>query len=306
VKKFCVYVHIFPNGKKYIGITSKNPKTRWQNGTGYYKDHQPVMFNAIQKFGWENVAHEILFDGLTFEEASLKEQELIVYYKTNCRKYGNNYGYNMTDGGEGTLGHEAGEKVKQGNRQRLLGKKGKDCPNSRPVICDKIEYESLTIFKEKNGFPKGNITGWLSGKFGMPKYWYDKQLHYKDTDFSLIKCSDIDSRKIIINDITFDNLKQASEYLNISGASLCYYLSGKKKLPANILKYNIRYEGEEYHKFNITQPKAKKIEYDEKIFNTQKELAYFLGEKPATLNAWLKGKNPIPEKYKKKGLKSIE
>lgn len=31
-KKFCVYKHVFPNGKLYFGITSKAPNKRWQNG----------------------------------------------------------------------------------------------------------------------------------------------------------------------------------------------------------------------------------------------------------------------------------
>lgn len=31
----------------------------------------------------------------------------------------------------------------------MLGKTGKECPNSRPVICDGVEYESLTDFKIK-------------------------------------------------------------------------------------------------------------------------------------------------------------
>lgn len=34
-KNFCVYEHLFPNGKRYIGITSKNPKARWENGNGH-------------------------------------------------------------------------------------------------------------------------------------------------------------------------------------------------------------------------------------------------------------------------------
>ena len=33
---YSVYEHICPNGKRYIGITSRNPKLRWgKNGIGY-------------------------------------------------------------------------------------------------------------------------------------------------------------------------------------------------------------------------------------------------------------------------------
>ena len=110
-KKFCVYVHIFPNGKKYIGITCKRPNDRWESGNGY-KEGSP-MRNAINKYGWDNIEHVILFEGLTQEEACNKEIELIAEYKTNIHKYGNKYGYNMTDGGEGTFGHKVSEENKE-------------------------------------------------------------------------------------------------------------------------------------------------------------------------------------------------
>lgn len=137
------------------------------------------MYNAILKYGWENIEHNILFENLTQEEAQEKEKELIAQYKTNIRRYGDDFGYNLTDGGEGTLGHFVPESLKQKSKDRLLGKTGKDCPNSRPVICDGIEYESLTDFKQKNNYPKGNLTGWLNGKVEMPKYWYDKNFIIK-------------------------------------------------------------------------------------------------------------------------------
>lgn len=34
-RRFCVYKHLFPNGKCYIGITSMSPNKRWNNGHGY-------------------------------------------------------------------------------------------------------------------------------------------------------------------------------------------------------------------------------------------------------------------------------
>jgi len=93
---YSLYIHTFPNGKRYVGITSaKDPSKRWSNGKGY-KD-QPFIWNAIQKYGWENVIHEIRLTGLTREEACKREQFYISLFRSNDPKNG----YNMTKGGEG-------------------------------------------------------------------------------------------------------------------------------------------------------------------------------------------------------------
>lgn len=70
-----VYCHISPNNKVYIGITQQEPKQRWQGGKGY-KENQ-YFYRAIQKYGWDNFQHEILFENLTKQEAEKKEIELI-------------------------------------------------------------------------------------------------------------------------------------------------------------------------------------------------------------------------------------
>lgn len=67
---YCVYKHTSPSGKVYIGQTSINPLDRWQNGKGYKKQ---AFYNAIKKYGWENIKHEILYDNLTKEEATKKK-----------------------------------------------------------------------------------------------------------------------------------------------------------------------------------------------------------------------------------------
>ena len=82
-KNYCVYKHTNKiNGKVYIGLTGRKPEYRWDNGKGYYKNGQSKMYNAIQKYGWENVKHEIVFENLTKKDACLKEQELISKYHT--------------------------------------------------------------------------------------------------------------------------------------------------------------------------------------------------------------------------------
>lgn len=221
MKKYIVYMHIFPNDKKYIGITCKKPNARWEGGSGYNESHQPIMYNAIQKYGWENVQHKILYQNLTFEEASNIEKELIKKYKTNCRRYGNDYGYNMTDGGEGTTGHIVSAEGRRKMSEAKLGKTGELCPNSRPVVCDGVRYASLTEFRQKNNV-KGAIYCWLNGTKGMPIEWYERGLHYEDSNMSKIRCQGQSwSNQIMYDGRIFNSQRELADYIGISPACLC-------------------------------------------------------------------------------------
>lgn len=100
---YTVYMHIAPNGKKYIGITCQDPSRRWRNGSGYKKNRH--FFAAINKFGWKNIRHEVLFEGLTEAEAKEREIEMIAFFRSNDPKYG----YNITAGGDGNYQNLTGE-----------------------------------------------------------------------------------------------------------------------------------------------------------------------------------------------------
>ena len=117
-KNYYVYKHTFPNNKVYIGITQQEPEKRWKNGLGY-DAHQTLMKRAIKKYGWQNIKHEILYKNLNKNEACNKEIELIALYdSTNKQK-----GYNVSQGGEGTIGVKPTEESKEKNRIAHLGKK---------------------------------------------------------------------------------------------------------------------------------------------------------------------------------------
>ena len=94
-KIYYIYRHIAPNNKSYIGMTKQEPKRRWQSGEGY--NTQRLFYHAIEKYGWDNFSHEILEDNLTHDEACEREQYYINYYKSNQEEYG----YNVTSGGDG-------------------------------------------------------------------------------------------------------------------------------------------------------------------------------------------------------------
>lgn len=116
---YIVYVHISPSNKLYIGITSKTLDERAKKGRNYQGQY---FSRAIQKYGWDNIQHIVLLEGLSKEVACECEKYLIAKYQTNNSKYG----YNLTMGGDGTLGKKLSEeskrKIGDGNRGKIHSK----------------------------------------------------------------------------------------------------------------------------------------------------------------------------------------
>lgn len=96
---YSVYKHTTPSGKVYIGITSKPVEERWLNGRGYAKNEH--FWNAIKKYGWDNIEHQVLVSGLSKDEASEVEKMYIALYRSHEIKHG----YNLTEGGETGIVH---------------------------------------------------------------------------------------------------------------------------------------------------------------------------------------------------------
>lgn len=94
MKEYYIYVHRCKlNGKVYVGQTCQNPSRRWRKGEGY--KGCSYFYNAIQKYGWDNFEHKIIEEGLTEEEANIREKFWIkIFDSTNQNK-----GYNLKSGG---------------------------------------------------------------------------------------------------------------------------------------------------------------------------------------------------------------
>ena len=131
---YTVYRHIAPNDKVYIGITSRDVERRWQGGRNYKSS--PHFDNAIKKYGWDNIKHEILFEGLTREDAEKKEIELIARYKSNNPLYG----YNIEKGGnaQGKTSDETRSKISKALKGRKYAKR-------RPHTEDEKRRVSLKL-----------------------------------------------------------------------------------------------------------------------------------------------------------------
>lgn len=97
-KKWIVYKHTSPSGKVYVGITSKkDPRDRWGYGGCMYK-YNVLFWKAIQKYGWDNIKHEVICENMEEMDAKNMEIELIAQYKSIGMSY------NLSDGGDGVTG----------------------------------------------------------------------------------------------------------------------------------------------------------------------------------------------------------
>ena len=215
MKEFIVYMHENKiNHKKYIGITCQKPTQRWRGGKGYKIG---LFKKAIDKYGWNNFNHFVLFEHLSKEDACQKERELIEQYKT----MNNNYGYNLCEGGNLTLGYHHTEKSKEkmstarkgmyiGEKNPMYGKSGIFAPMYGKHLT---EEHKRKISEAKKGNKKP-----YQEKLG-------KKIDQYDINGNFIK--------------TWNSISCAEQELNLKGTHISRVCRGKRKTTGGyVFKYH--------------------------------------------------------------------
>lgn len=108
------------NGKMYIGFDSDYPS---RIKSHYYVHRSKIcpdypFYNALKKYGWDNFQCEILYQSCDLEH-TLDKMENFFIKENNSHTTQN--GYNVTWGGQGTVGklQSNKNKLEQSNRRRL-------------------------------------------------------------------------------------------------------------------------------------------------------------------------------------------
>lgn len=120
---YSVYIHRTPENKVYVGVTGTDLELRWKNGKNY--NNSPRFREAINRFGWRNISHEVVASGMSRKEAWDMEERLIGELKATDEAFGYNEspGYNA-------LGENAKAKVVEKLREKTSG----DSNRARPVL----------------------------------------------------------------------------------------------------------------------------------------------------------------------------
>ncbi len=119
------YVYIIQNNinlKVYVGKTN-DPKVRFLDHKktaerGFTKGRKTfsVIHKAIRKYGIGSFSFQLLEEFDNERDCLDAEKFWIELLRTNVNKFGNEYGYNLTDGGDGISGwhHTSEAKIKIG------------------------------------------------------------------------------------------------------------------------------------------------------------------------------------------------
>ena len=201
-----VYCHINKlNGKKYVGITKTSLQKRWRDGKGY-KGSTKFYF-AIQKYGWDNFDHEVLYENLTEKQAKEKEIELIKKWNTKEN------GYNTSSGGDEIYDHSLPiiQYDLEGNFIKLW--------NSASQVSDELGYQKSTI--------RRCVLGQFKTAYGFIwKAQYD-ELVLEDHFFPkhINKVDMYDKQGNLLN--TYDNPTDASDENGIAINHICSCCRGE-------------------------------------------------------------------------------
>lgn len=236
---YCVYMHISPNGKKYVGITCCRPRNRrWQNGYGYVS--QTIFYRAIKKYGWDNFQHIILEDNLTAEVAGELEKKYIALFRTTNHKFG----YNMMIGGEVGyhLTNEHKEKISRANSGSNNGMYGhhysdedrKRMSETSPWLGRKHTEESRKKMSEYRKAHPG-----IGAHYGKEHPAARAVLQY-------------DMNGVFLN--RYDTAAEASKKTGTQRSGICSCAKGKKKTSGG---YIWRYQSDEIEE-KITPPEPYK------------------------------------------------
>ena len=315
-KKFTIYLHRCPNGKCYVGMTSQSMNQRWRNGLGYKNNKD--FYPDIEKYGWNNIEHIVLEEGLNREDACESE-------KYNIKKYNCIYpnGYNLSIGGDvpWNIGIPMNKELKEKLRKSNIGRTpsnetrlklsishiGSKPTNNKKVTCDGLVFNTQLELSRYLDVNYEYINKLLKGRH-LPKKWIRRGLAYfEDSIENKIERTESKDNTIelVFNDIVYDSVNSFAIKNNLCEASVRNWIRGKQPMPTNYYNGGLRYYGETIEERNkrvrIGNKSNKLVICDNMIYNKLKECCKVNNLPYSTISKGLNSK--MPQKYIDRGLR---
>lgn len=135
-----VYCLTFPNGKRYVGISLYSIEDRFKHYKNLNCKKQSRLFNALKKYGPENVEFNIILQSNDKTKVLKVENQLISIYNLTSKKYG----YNILSGGSHIPFHSDKEKLSKIHKERIRNKRDTFSEEWRRKISEANTGRTLT------------------------------------------------------------------------------------------------------------------------------------------------------------------
>lgn len=188
------------NNKLYIGETVKSNyeerfsehRNKAERGINNY------FYKAIRKYGWDNFDKVILFQTEILENTEENKKYLNnivnqkeVYYINKYKTTNHNFGYNLTNGGDGIVGYKHSEETKKKLSESHKGEKhwkfnkenyGGDIILQFDLDFNFIqEWPSMSEIERQTGYKSNNISRCCNNKLDTYKnyIWVKKEEYFE-------------------------------------------------------------------------------------------------------------------------------
>lgn len=190
---YTLYIHTcLKNDKVYVGITYKDAKNRWDDGSGYKSNFE--LYSDIKLYGWnEGFHHKIVRDNLTWEKAKEAEKFFIeIYDSTNPEK-----GYNHRKGGIGYGLHKPRENF--GNKLRML-RKNKGLTQEELAAELKVTRATISNYEVNRRTPSLNDLKIFADYYGVGLDYFGANAENADFEISTRVVEYFKSEDISVDD----------------------------------------------------------------------------------------------------------
>lgn len=255
-RTYCVYIHRNTiNNKRYVGITSKLPEERWgRGGYGYYNNKH--FMSAIKKYGWNAFEHTIIATNLSSYDACKIEQDLIKQYNSNNPLFG----YNICAGGEtNILPRSSLDKISKKNKGRIMTDevkhrraKNPNPPKAIKVVCDGIEFKSITDCAKHYNINPREMNKWIDGDGYLPEYFMLLGLKPLYADVEYQEC--YSKRKwVFCDDKEYPSVYEFCRQENMSPDTVNGWFYGKYKMREDYVKRGLKRDYKKFYKMIIKE-----------------------------------------------------
>ena len=235
INRWTIYMYTFPNGKRYIGATTRPLFTRQGSVEGGWEKYKrcKLLYEAIQKYGVENIDQTILFEGLMENRLAAElESFFIEVYKTNAKRYYNpSYGYNQTDGGEGTTKKHISEE----RREQLRGmmKVFQDARLGSHPTEETRRRQSVAHLGQLRGIMPMETRMKISAQQRVKPVAKPKSANEKSKIGPVMPV--LMHNNATGESLKFGSCKEAGYYFGVNGASVTRWIKGQRRPPEGLV-----------------------------------------------------------------------